>query len=170
MIATLVLSALFTANVARSCPGISFLDILLDKKTSVAIDYVPLDLVKINNQWLRSEAANQLAAMRDDLQKHGLTFLVNSGFRPSQEQDLLYKTNVWAVLPGHSEHQLGTAVDLSLNKRAKNWFGQNAYKYGFVQSYRFEPWHWRFVGVALANKIRFFPLPPQSFYRKISCP
>ena len=38
------------------------------------------------------------------------------------------------------------------------WLNENAYKYGFVLSYPkgnsyylFEPWHWRYVGVALAT-------------------
>ena len=40
------------------------------------------------------------------------------------------------------------------------WLTDNAYKYGFVISYpagnkyyKYEPWHWRFVGVALATKL-----------------
>ncbi|MEK7495870.1 MAG: D-alanyl-D-alanine carboxypeptidase family protein, partial [Patescibacteria group bacterium] len=43
---------------------------------------------------------------------------------------------------------------------ARLWLTENAYKYGFILSYpkqntyyRFEPWHWRFVGVALATKL-----------------
>ncbi|MEK9173171.1 MAG: D-alanyl-D-alanine carboxypeptidase family protein, partial [Patescibacteria group bacterium] len=40
------------------------------------------------------------------------------------------------------------------------WLTENAYQYGYVLSYppnniyyQFEPWHWRFVGVALATKL-----------------
>lgn len=71
---------------------------------------------------------------------------------------------------GYSEHQLGTAVDLETtgvggvldgafaNTPAYQWLTDNAYKYGFILSYPpgntyyiFEPWHWRYVGVALAT-------------------
>ncbi|MFA6274340.1 MAG: D-alanyl-D-alanine carboxypeptidase family protein, partial [Candidatus Paceibacterota bacterium] len=40
------------------------------------------------------------------------------------------------------------------------WLLENAYKYGFIISYpagntyyKFEPWHWRFVGINLATKL-----------------
>lgn len=76
--------------------------------------------------------------------------------------------------PGFSEHQLGTTVDLTDasigyalvdNSFAKSeggkWLIQNAYKYGFTMSYpsnkeritgyKFEPWHWRYVGIDTAT-------------------
>lgn len=78
--------------------------------------------------------------------------------------------------PHHSEHHTGTAVDLTGASvgfaRAKNgfersqeyrWLEENAWKYGFNLSYpkrllsgelgeyRFEPWHWRYVGVAVSK-------------------
>jgi D-alanyl-D-alanine carboxypeptidase len=78
---------------------------------------------------------------------------------------------------GHSEHQLGTTVDFRSyggsapwyysdwgNSRAGAWLKANAWKYGFVMSYpkgkitvtcySYEPWHYRYVGRALAAKIR----------------
>ncbi len=189
---------------ARSCPGISFLDVLLDKTTAVPEDYVPLDLVTVNDrgvpaighQQLRAEAANQLALMDKDMQKQtGLGFAIYSGFRTAQDQAGLYQewskvlgvnSETRAAPPGHSEHQLGTATDLVLANgnniypsTAWTWLDQNAQKYGFVMSYRFsqqsdtgyqfEPWHWRFVGVELATKIRYSNSLPQKFYRKINC-
>lgn len=79
--------------------------------------------------------------------------------------------------PGYSEHQLGTTVDLtgaSVNfvSTADNfdltpedlWLEKNAYLYGFIQSYpkdkekitgyKYEPWHYRYVGVENAKKIK----------------
>jgi len=79
--------------------------------------------------------------------------------------------NKFSADQGYSEHQLGTAVDLTTIKTdgglegfdktpEYKWLLENAYKYGFVISYpsgnayyKFEPWHWRFVGVALATKL-----------------
>ena len=78
-----------------------------------------------------------------------------------------------SALPGHSEHQLGTTVDLGLvgdpdftaftNHPVAEWVQKNSYKYGFIVSYPYgkqaitgyiwEPWHSRFVGVSLATKL-----------------
>jgi len=79
--------------------------------------------------------------------------------------------NQFSADQGYSEHQLGTTIDfttakldgLSLqfeNQDAYAWLRGNAYKFGFVLSYpknnsyyQYEPWHWRFVGIALATKL-----------------
>jgi len=78
--------------------------------------------------------------------------------------------------PGYSEHQLGTTVDITgssisysgasdlFDKTPEDeWLKKNSYLYGFVQSYpkdkenitgyRYEPWHYRFVGIEKANEI-----------------
>lgn len=166
---------------ARTCPGISFLDVLLDRGTSVPVDYVPLDLVQIEGQLLRSEVANQYKLMREDAAVAGFGFTINSGFRTFGQQAALHAQNSRSAPAGHSEHQLGTAIDLNITypSRTWTWLDQNAHKYGFVMSYRgtqidqtkydFEPWHWRFVGIQLATQIRQSTASPQSFYRKISC-
>lgn len=79
--------------------------------------------------------------------------------------------NQFSADQGYSEHQLGTAVDFATPELGASfskfettatykWLTENAYKYGFIFSYpkqntyyRFEPWHWRFVGVRLAEKL-----------------
>jgi D-alanyl-D-alanine carboxypeptidase len=82
------------------------------------------------------------------------------------------KGEKWVARPGYSEHQTGLAVDLaaagvstlhiSFSKtKAGIWLAANAYKYGFVlrypkgktaiTGYRFEPWHFRYVGVEVAT-------------------
>ena len=79
--------------------------------------------------------------------------------------------------PGHSEHQLGTAIDFRSADSLEPpwnypdwattapgaWMMQNAWKYGFVLSYpkgmeavtcyAYEPWHYRYVGRDLAAAI-----------------
>ncbi len=104
-----------------------------------------------------------------------------SGYRSFGEQSSLkasYRVtygagtaNQFSADQGYSEHQLGTAVDFTTpdigaffekfkTTSAYAWLNQNAYQYGFILSYpannsyyQFEPWHWRFVGVALATKL-----------------
>ena len=78
--------------------------------------------------------------------------------------------------PGHSEHQLGTTLDFRSyggsapwnyadwgRTKAGTWLRNNAWKYGFVLSYpkgktaqtcyAYEPWHYRYVGRAVAARI-----------------
>lgn len=83
--------------------------------------------------------------------------------------------DMYVAEPGSSEHHTGTAVDLasasatcemdssrcSLSQAAVTWLANNAYRFGFIQRYpegkqpitgvAFEPWHYRYVGVALAT-------------------
>lgn len=94
--------------------------------------------------------------------------------------------------PNYSEHQTGTAIDLTGAsvgyERARNgfedtpeynWLVNHAWKYGFNLSYpktlrngepgeyRFEPWHWRYVGTTTAKRLReleisYSELPPDT--------
>lgn len=72
--------------------------------------------------------------------------------------------------PGTSEHNIGLAMDICntydsfANSKEYAWLTKNAYKYGFILRYPkgkedvtgivYEPWHWRFVGIEYAKKIR----------------
>lgn len=78
--------------------------------------------------------------------------------------------DTYSARAGHSEHQTGLAVDFlhkspSTSLRAANfqntaqyaWLQAHAHEYGFIlrypegyesiTGYRFEPWHWRYIGV-----------------------
>ncbi|MFI3141156.1 MAG: M15 family metallopeptidase [Clostridia bacterium] len=74
----------------------------------------------------------------------------------------------YVAIAGYSEHQTGLAVDLGCYGNTTwdicyDWLEENAYKYGFI--YRFpedkveitkinnEPWHYRYVGEQMAEKI-----------------
>ena len=97
--------------------------------------------------------------------------------------------SVLAARPGHSEHQLGTAVDFThlsggtpwsggdwARTRAGRWMLANAARYGWVLSYpkgattstcyRYEPWHWRWVGRTTARAIHESgPVPREGLWR-----
>lgn len=83
----------------------------------------------------------------------------------------------WIARPGHSEHQLGYGVDIRpigsatcsthtcLGSTSQGrWLRDNAWRYGFVVRYESgysdvtgfgsEPWHFRYVGTALAADYR----------------
>ena len=78
------------------------------------------------------------------------------------------------LLPGTSEHHLGLAVDIidtklwALDERqaqmpAQQWLMENSWRYGFILRYPpgktavtgiiYEPWHYRYVGCALAAEL-----------------
>jgi LAS superfamily LD-carboxypeptidase LdcB len=96
------------------------------------------------------------------------------------EDDAILAASTFSAMPGHSEHQLGTAVDMVYRKdngdissfgrataleMAASWQMQwvlaNAHRFGVVLTYGrdkvaetqyvWEPWHWRFVGFEAAN-------------------
>ena len=64
---------------------------------------------------------------------------INSAFRSYEEQARVFRTmkeRGRAARPGHSEHQLGTAIDLRLPTTAAiDWLGEHAYEFGFALSY-----------------------------------
>jgi hypothetical protein len=92
---------------------------------------------------------------------------IASGFRSYEEQTRVFRTmkeKGRAARPGHSEHQLGTTIDLRLpTSAAIDWLAEHAPAHGFALSYpagkqrltgyRPEPWHLRFVGRELAEEI-----------------
>lgn len=128
-----------------------------------------------------AKAYPYLAQMIKDAHDGGIDLVVASAYRSFKTQATLKATNTiiygagtanrFSADQGYSEHQLGTTVDLttktmkslgqSFDKTpAFTWLSQNAYRYGFVLSYPkgnkyyiYEPWHWRFVGVALATML-----------------
>ncbi|MBU6500699.1 MAG: M15 family metallopeptidase [Patescibacteria group bacterium] len=155
-------------------------------------NYAPAQLSSVGIQYIYDKTKPQLTlpgvlpyltAMIDASNRDGAKLLVLSAYRSFYEQAALktgYKmvygsgANQFSADQGYSEHQLGTAVDITTqqlddslitNKFASStayaWLKNNAYKYGFTLSYppnnsyyQFEPWHWRFVGVGLATYIQ----------------
>lgn len=123
-----------------------------------------------------------LRNMLDAAAKDGVDLRVISAFRSFGTQASLkssYKVtygagtaNSFSADQGYSEHQLGTTLDFTNQKvgasfagfdktDAYKWLVANAYKYGFILSYPqnnayyvYEPWHWRFVGLELAAKLK----------------
>ena len=89
----------------------------------------------------------------------------NRGYSYEEARRLALQT---ASLPGCSEHQSGLAVDINAtggtsSYTAYAWLAKNAYKYGFILRYpsgkesitgiKYEPWHYRYVGIGEAEKI-----------------
>ncbi len=156
--------------------------------------YEPADLTRIGGRLVREIARPDLIAMIDAAEADGVELAPISGFRSPDEQALAFEASVWQAMaraggemdraeaenrsarfvapPGHSQHQLGTAVDFSTwevnyavqprfaETDASRWLEQHAWQFGFVLSYTrngeersgyaFEPWHYRWIGRELA--------------------
>ena len=86
---------------------------------------------------------------------------------------------------GHSEHQTGLSVDVmgSNNdydqfEKSKefDWMKNNSYKYGFILRYpkgkeyitgfKYEPWHYRYVGKDIASIIYTEGITLEEYYKK----
>jgi len=144
-----------------------------------AIDLVYVNNKKRPEQ-ISSAVWPHLKKMLDGASSSANSLEVISAYRSFSEQKSLktgytfiYGTgaNKFSADQGYSEHQLGTTIDLTTpvlgsgfskfeKTLAYKWLSDNAYKYGFILSYpagngyyQFEPWHWRFVGVALATRL-----------------
>lgn len=109
-------------------------------------------------------------------------FTNNRTANPDQEFPTVAK-------PEHSEHQLGTAIDFrsgtteefTLAAFGKSpeyiWMNAHAAEYGFVQSYptgkesvtgySAEPWHWRYVGIDNAAKIKALGVTPYEYLKNL---
>lgn len=162
----------------------------VDKTHALPEGYIPDHLITLTNNvrsvgiaCLRKEAADALLLLFADAEKENIHLAVTSSFRREEIQKVLhtfwltfdYRDNIDKVAdPLHSEHQLGTAVDLSGRSNNYNgadvyfahtpegkWLEANAYKYGFIQSYPegkkhitgydYEPWHYRYIGTERAR-------------------
>ena len=133
------------------------------------------------NLLIQSEVWSHLEGLLKVASSSNINLLVVSAFRSFDTQAALkseYKitygagtANQFSADQGYSEHQLGTSVDFTTldagavfskfrTDPAYQWLKDNAHNYGFILSYpeensyyKFEPWHWRFVGVELAKTL-----------------
>lgn len=133
------------------------------------------------NQKIREEVNNAYLQMARKARQDGITLIVSTSFRDYEKQTRLYESAVrqngeavadtLTARPGYSEHQTGLALDI-FTRGDKNfeeteayaWLKENCYQYGFIERYpqdseeitgfSFEPWHYRYVGVDIAQKIK----------------
>ncbi|MGE4031943.1 MAG: lytic transglycosylase domain-containing protein, partial [Thermoleophilia bacterium] len=80
----------------------------------------------------------------------GVDLVVTSGFRSDAEQAILFARHPdpkWVAPPGRSRHRDATELDLNMadGGAAHAWLRVNAGRFGFLQRYSWEPWHWGYV-------------------------
>lgn len=160
---------------------------VLDRSYALSAGYAPADLVPASSAGLtgssgtklvRSVVVDDLAAMAAAWREAGLSVIVESAYRSYANQAATFDSwvarlgyagaLVRSARAGHSEHQLGTAIDVTspgwggrfgdwaVESPEGAWMAENAWRYGFVMSYpagsqdvtcfSYEPWHYRWIG------------------------
>ena len=120
-----------------------------------------------------------LKKMFADASAQGLDLFVISSYRSYNYQKEVYagwkkmygsNADLVSARPGHSEHQLGLAVDLNAcdysfaDTAEGRWLREHCAEYGYIlrypsnearayTGYSYEPWHIRYVGVSVAKNV-----------------
>jgi zinc D-Ala-D-Ala carboxypeptidase len=136
--------------------------VLVDKQNRLSPDYLPHDLVRLNEYSnrillnrsdlsLRRVLMPDLLAMIEAAAQDGISLLVSSTYRSYDYQAGLFQRNVerfgeeqartFSAEPGASQHQLGTTLDFGditpafAETDAGRWMRENAHIFGFSLSY-----------------------------------
>lgn len=146
-----------------------------------------------NDKYMVIEAALNFEKMCFEASKEGYKIIAVSTYRSYEYQKKLFnyyvKTRGYkyasrcSAMPGCSEHQMGLAVDVmgenndyNLFEHTKefDWISKNAHKYGFVlrypkgkekiTGYKYEPWHYRYLGYKLASELYDNNLTLEEYY------
>ncbi len=155
-------------------------------------DLVGINSNNGGEQYLRSEAAAQWEKIRTDSLNDGLVINVVSSYRSQSYQENLYNYYMsfdpinapyYSACPRTSEHEAGLAIDISYdgslhddlqNSSVGAWMNENGWKYGWIMRYPkgkehitgyiFEPWHYRYVGKDLAEKLHNRGITMEEYY------
>jgi zinc D-Ala-D-Ala carboxypeptidase len=174
---------------------------LVDTILRVPRSYVPPDLVSVAQAGIagrgkvRAIVIDDLRAMAEAAAAAGNAIGVESAYRSYESQQAVFDGWVanygrasaltFSARPGHSEHQLGLAIDFRSDPGgspftgswgstpAGSWMKKHAWEYGFVRSYppnaqgvtcyANEAWHYRYVGRDLAATIHASGLTPREY-------
>jgi D-alanyl-D-alanine carboxypeptidase len=164
---------------------------LVDTILRVPATYAPPDLVSVSQAGIggsgriRQVAIDDLHALAAAAKAAGKPVAVLSAYRSYATQTRIYdgyvqelgeaQARLISARPGHSEHQLGLAIDFKTagagspfggdwgKTPAGRWMRRHAWQYGWLLSYpkgersktcyEYEPWHYRYVGRELAAEI-----------------
>jgi len=106
---------------------------------------------------MRPDVARAFDRMAAAARADGVLLMVNSGFRSDAEQARLFAANPnpkWVAPPGKSLHRLGTELDLG-PPATYGWLSANARRFGFIQRYAWEAWHYGYVQNAGSGSVGF---------------
>jgi zinc D-Ala-D-Ala carboxypeptidase len=184
---------------------------VLDRSYALDAGYAPSDLVAASAAGLSGTSGTKLvrAVVVDDLaalvaasRAAGVELGIESAYRSYASQAATLE--IWTARlgpaaaflrtarPGHSEHQLGTAIDFTspgwsgrvgdwaTESTEGAWMAEHAWEYGFVMSYpsgaqvescfAYEPWHYRWIGHEAAAEHRGAGLGLREFLERYAVP
>jgi hypothetical protein len=104
-------------------------------------------LVMRDGEGMRPDVAAAYDQMAAAARGDGIVLIVVSGFRSDAEQAELFAAHpdpTWVARPGQSLHRCATELDLGPSS-AYGWLATNAGRFGFVQRYSWEAWHFGFA-------------------------
>jgi hypothetical protein len=104
-------------------------------------------LVYRNGKGMRPDVAAAYDQMAAAAAADGIALIVVSGFRSDAEQAELFAAHPdpkWVAPPGTSLHRCATELDLGPDS-AYGWLATNAGRFGFLQRYSWEAWHFGFT-------------------------
>ncbi len=104
-------------------------------------------LVYRNGEGMRPDVAAAFDRMSAAAAADGISLIVVSGFRSDAEQAELFAAHPdpkWVAPPGTSLHRCATELDLG-PESAYGWLAANAGRFGFLQRYSWEAWHFGFT-------------------------
>ena len=165
--------------------------LLVDKAHGLDRSWIPPDLVDLHpgklslsktGLRLRSVVMEDLLAMSDAARADGAAVTISSTWRSWDTQAALRARALESqppeqvdrelAAPGHSQHQLGTVIDLGsiddsfADTAAGRWMAANAWRFGWSLSYpqgrenetgyRWESWHYRWIGRPAAELVHSF--------------
>lgn len=99
-----------------------------------------------DGEGIRPDAAAAYDRMAAAARGDGIVLAVVSGFRSDAEQAELFAAHpdpTWVAPAGQSLHRCATELDLGPSS-AYGWLASNAGRFGFVQRYSWEAWHFGF--------------------------
>jgi zinc D-Ala-D-Ala carboxypeptidase len=173
-------------------PDIAWATVVIDTARRLPATYAPGDLVTAANAGfavgegvlVRSFVIDDLRALRQAAADNGTPVTMLAAYRSFEQQQQILEQRISefgeeealrrVARPGHSEHQLGTTVDLTSEGLSDVdqawgwsptglWVAANAHRFGFIVTYAegaenltcytYEPWHLRYVGRDLAAAV-----------------
>lgn len=179
-------------SVSAENPATGWATIIVDTDRRLPDWYSPPDLENISEAGfeftpgmaLRGLVMDDLRALREAASANGTPIGLLATFRSYAQQVDLFERRVGELgaseagsrvaRPGHSEHQLGTTIDVTDEGATDvdqawgasptgQWVASHAHEFGFLLSYPsgaeartcydFEPWHLRYVGRELAADV-----------------
>jgi D-alanyl-D-alanine carboxypeptidase len=167
---------------------------LVNRENPLCESFVPAELVTYEDAQMCPAVRDAYIQMKEAMAADGVTGIkIVSGYRSYEKQRQIFQRKLRSVgcyekaaevvqPPGCSEHQLGLALDVTVdgalsqdfaNTEVGIWLAENCHAFGFIIRYPkgksyvtdvvYEPWHLRFVGLPHSSNMYFQKLTLEEY-------